>query len=91
MFYIEDQDGNRHRFHSEAYARGFLKATYNEKLWEFEHNPERYEVQGKALTNTEYRISVKDKSRLYFLDRAADIKNVVYSARLGRQVKGVLA
>lgn len=90
MFYIEDQDGNRHQFHSETYARGFLKATYNEKLWEFERNPERYEVQGKALTNTEYRISVKDKSRLYFLDRAADIKNVVYTARLGQQIEGVL-
>lgn len=91
MFYIEDQDGNRHQFHSEKYARGFLKATYNEKLWELENHPERYEIQGKALTNTEFRISVKDKSRLYFLGRVADTKNIIYFARLGSQIKGVLA
>lgn len=91
MFYVEDQDGNRHQFHSEKYARGFLRATYNEKLWQFENHPDRYEIQNKTWSGTGFRISVKDKSRLYFLDRAADIKNIVYTARLGQQVKGVLA
>ena len=91
MFYIEDQDGNRHKFHSEKYARGFLKATYNEKIWEIENHPERYELQGKVLSENEFRISVKDKSRLYFLDRTKDIKNVLYTGRLGRQIKAGLA
>ena len=91
MFYVEDQDGNRHQFHSEKYARGFLRATYNEKLWQLENHPDRYEIQNKTRSGTGFRISVKDKSRLYFLDRATDIKNIVYTARLGRQIKGVLA
>ncbi len=88
MFYVENEAGVRHKFHSEKYARGYLRATYNEKIWEMETHPERYEIQGKALTETEFRISVKDKSRLYFLDRAADAKNIVYYAKLGRQIKG---
>ena len=91
MFYIEDQDKKRHEFYSEQYARGYLKATYNEKIWEIENHPGRYELQGKTWSENEFRISVKDKGRLYFLNHAADIKNVVYSARLGRQIKGVLA
>ena len=90
MFYIEDQNGNRHHFCSEKYARGFLRATYNEKLWELEAHPKRYEIQYKTCTGTEFKIQVKDRSRLYFLDRITDIKNVVYSARLGQKINGVL-
>jgi len=89
MFYVETQDGKRHKFLSEKYARGYLKALYSEKMFVMEDNP-RYEITGKALTENEFRISVKDKSRLYFLGRATDIKNVVYSGRLIRQIKGVL-
>ena len=90
MFYVETQDGKRHKFASLKYARGYLKALYSEKIFVMEDNP-RYEITGKALTENEFRISVKDKSRLYFLERADDIKNVVYSARLIRQVEGILA
>lgn len=86
MFYVEDENGNRHSFHSEKYARGYLHATYYERMFTLEKEPERYEILGKALTENEFRISVKDKSRLYFLDRPTDVRNVVYSARLGRQI-----
>lgn len=94
MFFIDtDHNGDkkRHVFHSEKYARGYLKAVYHEKLWDLETQPERYEIVGNVLTDTEFRISVKDKSRLYFLKRATDIKNVLYSGRLGRRVNGNLA
>ena len=92
-FYINtDHNGekSRHTFHSEKYARGYLKAMYHEKLWSLENNPERYEITGKAITGTEYRISVKDYGRYYYLKRAADIKNVLYIGRLGRQIKAGL-
>ena len=91
MFYVEDENGKRHKFHSEKYARGFLKATYDEKIWEMENHPERYEIQGKTYSHNEFRISVKDKSRLYFLGRDNDIKNVLYTGRLGQQIKAGLA
>lgn len=90
MFYIEDQDKKRHKFHSERYARGYLKAMYNEKIWEIENHPERYELQGKTWSENEFRISVKDNGRLYFLDRTKDVKNVLYTGRLGRQIKAGL-
>ena len=91
MFYVENENGIRHKFHSEKYARGFLKATYDEKIWEMENHPERYEIQGKIYSYNEFRISVKDKSRLYFLGRDNDIKNVLYTGRLGQQIKAGLA
>lgn len=93
MFYIDinhNGEEKRHTFHNEKYARGFMKAMYHEKLWHFEKEPERYEIQGRALTESEFRISVKDKSRLYFLGRAADVKSVFCSGRIGRQVKAGL-
>jgi len=90
MFYVEDQDKNRHTFHSEKYARGYLKATYHEKLWEIENNPERYEIRDRKCLDNEFKISVKDKSRLYFLRRAADVRNLVFTCRLGRMVEGNL-
>lgn len=86
MFYVETQDGKRHKFTSEKYARGYLKAIYSEHIFHLEKEPERYEILGSVCTNNEFRISVKDKSRLYFLDRATDIKNVVYTGRLGQQI-----
>ena len=91
MFYVETQDKKRHKFASEKYARGYLKAIYHEKMFQFEKEPERYEILGKALTDNEFRISVKDKSRLYFLGRANDIKHYVYTAKLIQQIEGVLA
>jgi len=94
MFFIDtNHDGKekRHNFHNEKYARGYLRATYHDILWDLELAPERYEIVGNVLTDTEYRISVKDKSRLYFLNRAADIKNVTFTGRLGRQVTAQLA
>ena len=90
MFYVETQDGKRHTFTSEKYARGYLKAVYSEHMFRMENHPERYDIQGAVCSENEFRISVKDKSRLYFLDRAADHKNIVYTARLGRQIEGVL-
>ena len=90
MFFVETQDGKRHIFASEKYARGYLKALYSEHMFVMQDNPQ-YEIQGAAITENEFRISVKDKSRLYFLGRADDIKNCVYTGRLGRQVKGLLA
>ena len=90
MFFIDvDENGKqkRHTFHNEKYARGYLKALYHDKIWDLELDPGRYEIVGRVLTDTEYRISVKDKSRLYFLQRAQDIKNIVYTGRLGRQIQ----
>ena len=89
MFYVETQDGKRHKFASEKYARGYLKALYSEHMFIMQDNP-RYDIQGAAITDNEFRISVKDKSRLYFLERVTDIKNIVYTGRLIRQVEGVL-
>ena len=88
MFCVEDQDGNRHSFYSERYAKGFLRSVYDRKLREMKANPERYDIQGKALSDTEFRISVKDRSRLYFLGRLSDVKNVVYFARIKRRIRG---
>ena len=89
MFFVETEDGKRHMFASEKYARGYLKAIYSEHMSLMQDNPQ-YEIQGAAITDNEFRISVKDKSRLYFLDRATDVKNYIYTGRLGRQINGVL-
>ena len=91
MFFVETQDGKRHKFTSEKYARGYLKALYSEHMFMMQDNPERYDIQRAICSDTEFRILVKDKSRLYFLDRADNIKTVVYTGRLGRQIKGLLS
>ena len=94
MFYIKMVHNNRktrHEFHSEQYARGILKASYKEHLRTLEQEPERYEIIGKTLSDNEYRISFRDKGRLYFLGRDADIKNVLYTGQLGRRVEARLA
>jgi len=90
MFYVEDENGKRHTFCSEKYARGYMKATYHEKLWEMENDPERYEIREKKCLDNEFRISVKDKSRLYFLQRATDVKHLVFTGRVGRMLSGEL-
>lgn len=93
MFYIKtihDGKETRHEFHNERYARGILRATYHEILENLEKETGRYEITGRAITDNEYRISVKDRSRLYFLGRPEDVRNVLYTGAIGRKVKGVL-
>lgn len=90
-FCIEREDGNRHIFMSEKYARGYLKAIYEEILFKYGKEPERYEFLSKMLTNNEFRVSIKDKGRLYFLNKEEDIKKLLFSGRLSRQIMGGLS
>lgn len=85
-FFIEREDGSRHLFMSEKYARGYLKATYREILFKCEKEPNRYELQDYSWTENEFRISVKDKSRLYFLNKKENTKFLSFSGRLGKQI-----
>lgn len=85
-FFIEREDGSRHLFMSEKYARGYLKAVYKEIMFKYEKEPERYELQGSSCTENEFRISVKDKSRLYFLNKKENTKFLLLTGRLGKQI-----
>ena len=88
MFCVEEENGTRHKFHNEKYARGFLKATYNDKIAQLKANKERYEILNQILNRNDFKIIVKDKSRLYFLNRESDVKIVNYTGIIKRQISG---
>lgn len=90
-FCIEREDGNRHVFLSEKYARGYLRAIYEEIIFKYGKEPERYEFLSRMTNNNEFRISIKDKGRLYFLSKEEDAKKLLFSGRLSRQIMGGLS